>query len=41
MQIVSNGGNLHEMLNSVLWENNLKNITSLSSAELAKRVVMV
>ena len=33
MQIVSNGDNLHEMLNPVFWEN-MKNVSTLLSAEL-------
>ena len=41
MQIVSNGDNLHEMLNPVFWEKNKKNIINLSFAELTKRVVKV
>ena len=40
MQIVSIGDNLHEMSNAV-FRKNKKNITKLSSAELAKRVVKV
>ena len=40
MQIVSNGDNLHEMSNPVLCENK-KSVTSLSSADLARRVVKV
>ena len=40
MKIVSNGDNLHEMSNPVLGKKK-KNITALSSAELAKRVVKV
>ena len=40
MQIVSNGDNLHEMSNPVFWENK-KNITNMSSVELAQRVVKV
>ena len=40
MQIVSNGGNLHEMLNLFSWKNK-KNIISCSSSELAQRVVKV
>ena len=40
MQIVSNGDNLHEMSNSVVWQNKKKKI-NLSSGELAKRVVKV
>ena len=40
MQIVSNGDNLHEMLNPVFWEKKKKkNIAYLLSAELAQRVV--
>ena len=39
MQIVSIGDNLHEMSVSVFWGKNKKNVISLSSAELAKRVV--
>ena len=39
MQIVSNGDNLHEMPNPVFWEKIKKNITSLSPAELANRLV--
>ena len=38
MQIVSIGDNLHEMSNSM---KNKKNITKMSSAELAQRVVKV
>ena len=40
MQIVSNGDNLHEMSNPV-FSGNKKNVSSLSSAELAQRVVKV
>ena len=40
MQIVSNGNNLPVMSKSLFWENK-KNITQLSSAELAKRMVTV
>ena len=40
MQIVSNEDNLHEMSNSVFWEK-WENITNLSFAELAQRVVEV
>ena len=40
MQIVSDGGNLHEMPNPVFWENK-KNAINLSSAEIAQRVVKV
>ena len=40
MQIVSNGDNLHEMSDNVFWENK-KNSISLSSSEIAQRVVMV
>ena len=40
MQTVSNGDSLHEISNSVFWENK-KNIISLSSAELVQRVVEV
>ena len=39
-QIVSNGDNLHEMLNPDLLEN-MKNITNLSSAKYSQRVVNV
>ena len=35
------GNNLHEMSNPVSWEKNKKNITNLSSAELAQRMVKV
>ena len=44
MQVFSNGDNLHEMSNTVFWEKLKKKkikITSLLSAELAKRVVKV
>ena len=42
MQIVSIGDNLHEMSNPVFLEKkNKTNITDLSSAELAKRLVKV
>ena len=34
-QIVSNGDNVHDMLNHVFWGKIKKNITKLSSAELA------
>ena len=40
MQIFSKGDNLHEILNPVFWESK-KNITNLSSAELAQRTVKV
>ena len=40
MQIVTKGDNFHEMSNPVLGENK-KNITILSSAELAQKVVKV
>ena len=40
MQIVCLGYNLYELLKSIFWEKNKKNI-HLSSAEFAKRVVMV
>ena len=36
MQIVPNGDNLLEMTNPVFWGKNKKNITNLSSAELAQ-----
>ena len=35
------GDNVHEMLNPVFWKKKEKNITNLSFAELAKRVVKV
>ena len=36
------GDNLHEMLNPVFWgKKNKKNITNLSSAELAQRVIKI
>ena len=41
MQIVSKVENLYEMSNPVFWEKDKKNIISLSSAELSKRVVKV
>ena len=40
MQIVSNGDNLHEILNPVFWKNK-NNIINLSSAEYAHRLVKV
>ena len=40
MQIVANGDNLHEISNSVFWENK-KNIVSLLSAEFAHTCNMV
>ena len=41
MQIVSNGDNLHEMSNPVLWGKNKNNVINFSSAELAQRVIRV
>ena len=40
IQILSKRDNLHEMSNPFFWKNK-KNITDLSFAELAKRVVKV
>ena len=40
MQIISIGDNLHEVSNPVYWGTYKKNITNLSSAEYAKRVVI-
>ena len=40
MQIVSLGDNLHEMPKPIFWEK-MRNIISLSLAELAKRAIMV
>ena len=40
MQVVSNGNNLHAMLNPVFWEKK-KNIISVLSAELAQRMVKI
>ena len=41
MHIVSNGDNLHEMSNPIFWGKKYENITNLSSAELAQKVVKV
>ena len=43
MQIVYNRDNLHEMSDPVFWEKNKKkiNITNLSSAEFAQRMVTI
>ena len=41
MRIVSNGDNLHEMLNPVFWKKIRQNIINLSCAEFAQRVVKV
>ena len=44
MQIVSTGDNLHERSNHVFWgkkKKKRKNITNLSSAELAQNVVNI
>ena len=41
MQNDSIGDNVHEMSNPVSRKNKKKNVTNLSSAELAKRVVKV
>ena len=40
MQVVSAGDNLHEMSKPIFWEK-YENISSLSSAELAQRVLRV
>ena len=41
MQIVSKGDNLHEMSKPAFLKKNKKNITKLSSTELAQRMVKV
>ena len=40
MQTVLSGSNLHEIMKPIFWENK-KTMISLSSAEIAKRMVMV